>query len=447
MTNRNGHDPSAPDHNPPATDPPAPRAAPLAGVPYPRAPEPDPVPDPVPEPGPAPEAAAPAGVPSPRAPEPDPVPEPGPASDAAAPAGVPEQGAPEAGAEPEPDGKTGTGGGQISNVHDKLFKQVMGVTENAASVLAAALPAEVIEWLDLANMTPAPTNYISEVLRERNSDVVYWVPVRGAENGEHALLHMLAEHQSTVDPIMPVRCFIYAGLMLAAYIRNHPKTKKVPAVLSVVYHQGLKGKWDKPVEFLNVIDLEKDAKEALARWLWKGEFFLKDLPVTSVDSLRAAHMTKVAFLMALMLRDLPRTADPVAFVLRYVEEFRAAESEDGGKDRVQPLHAYLAEEFDRRQYDDKQWRSVLEKIGPEAVKAGMSFLDTYKAEGKAEGRAEGRVEMLLEVLEGKFGTVPDELRQRVAAGTVSELQTWGTKFAKAKKIEDVFRQRRRTIFR
>ena len=51
----------------------------------------------------------------------------------------------------------------------------------------------------------------------------------------------------------------------------------------------------------------------------------------------------------------------------------------------------------------------------------MTIAEALKAEGKVEGKAEGRLdaarEMLQGLLEEKFGTVPDAVRQRIQATT------------------------------
>ena len=42
--------------------------------------------------------------------------------------------------------------GQISNPHDKLFKQLLGESENATDFVANNLPAEIVAHLDLSTL-------------------------------------------------------------------------------------------------------------------------------------------------------------------------------------------------------------------------------------------------------------------------------------------------------
>ena len=49
---------------------------------------------------------------------------------------------------------------EIDNPHDKLIKQVLGEPENAASFLAANLPAELMTHLDLRTVTVVQASFI-----------------------------------------------------------------------------------------------------------------------------------------------------------------------------------------------------------------------------------------------------------------------------------------------
>jgi predicted transposase/invertase (TIGR01784 family) len=61
-----------------------------------------------------------------------------------------------------------------------------------------------------------------------------------------------------------------------------------------------------------------------------------------------------------------------------------------------------------------------------------------RAKGEAEGRAKGQAEMLLRVLVLKFGEVAPEVRQRVMAATVGELEAWCQLALSAPSLAEVF---------
>jgi predicted transposase YdaD len=49
---------------------------------------------------------------------------------------------------------------EISNPHDKLFKQLLGEPENAASFLAGNLPRELVSHLDLTTLRVVQASFI-----------------------------------------------------------------------------------------------------------------------------------------------------------------------------------------------------------------------------------------------------------------------------------------------
>lgn len=73
----------------------------------------------------------------------------------------------------------------MTSPHDRFFKALVSQPANAASLLADVLPAELADGLDLAQLRPAPTEYISEILARRDADLVFTVPQRGREMFVH----------------------------------------------------------------------------------------------------------------------------------------------------------------------------------------------------------------------------------------------------------------------
>jgi flagellar biosynthesis/type III secretory pathway protein FliH len=57
--------------------------------------------------------------------------------------------------------------------------------------------------------------------------------------------------------------------------------------------------------------------------------------------------------------------------------------------------------------------------------------------GRVEGEQKGEAKVLLRLLERRFGSVPDAMKDRIAAADVSELDTWIMRVLDAGSIEDV----------
>jgi len=61
-----------------------------------------------------------------------------------------------------------------------------------------------------------------------------------------------------------------------------------------------------------------------------------------------------------------------------------------------------------------------------------------EALGIAKGRAEGEIRSLMLLLELKFGTVPDEVRERVANANLEQLERWLKRVIPAENLGAVF---------
>ena len=58
-------------------------------------------------------------------------------------------------------------------------------------------------------------------------------------------------------------------------------------------------------------------------------------------------------------------------------------------------------------------------------------------EGEQKGRQEGEAKVLLRLLERRFGSVPDPIRDRIASAYVAELDQWIMRVLDAGSIDDV----------
>jgi Domain of unknown function (DUF4351) len=83
------------------------------------------------------------------------------------------------------------------------------------------------------------------------------------------------------------------------------------------------------------------------------------------------------------------------------------------------------------------------QLGPEAEEVFMSTADTLRAEGRVEGRAEGEVKgaarTLVRLLTRRFTTVHDEVRARIEAASLEQLDIWSDRVLDAATLDDVFR--------
>ena len=83
--------------------------------------------------------------------------------------------------------------------HDEFFKTVMGNDIAAQEFLNEYLPQEVKDIVDLNSIKPEKESYVEPNLTKRFSDIVYSVKTK---DNQSAFIYVLAEHQSSVDPLI-----------------------------------------------------------------------------------------------------------------------------------------------------------------------------------------------------------------------------------------------------
>jgi hypothetical protein len=62
----------------------------------------------------------------------------------------------------------------------------------------------------------------------------------------------------------------------------------------------------------------------------------------------------------------------------------------------------------------------------------------YYDKGKAEGEAKGEAKILARLLEKRFGIVPAQVRQRIFAADVGEIEAWVERAFDAPDLQSVF---------
>ncbi len=61
----------------------------------------------------------------------------------------------------------------------------------------------------------------------------------------------------------------------------------------------------------------------------------------------------------------------------------------------------------------------------------------WRLEGEQKGRQEGKAQVLLRLLERRFGSVPDPVRDRIARAELADLDQWIMRVLDAGSIDEV----------
>ena len=264
-----------------------------------------------------------------------------------------------------------------------------------------------------------------EDLDEQRMDLVYSARV----GRRRLLIYLLAEHQSKVDPWMAFRLLCYLVAIWKGYRAQHPRAKKLPAILPIVVHHSPTG-WTAPVAFEELLDVDTELLDALGPHVPRFRFLLDDLSSQTDGDLRArTQMTaggRVAILslkhgrdqVAVRIRVLspdgraPAARDVLASVLRYILE----------TSRTEP--ATLRELLARQ-------------VGREAAEEIMTTAEMLRREGEARGEVRGKRGALLLQLRQRFGRLSAAAVARIDNASAAELDVWFSRVLTASSLDDV----------
>jgi predicted transposase/invertase (TIGR01784 family) len=266
--------------------------------------------------------------------------------------------------------------------HDALFKACFGRIDIARSELELVLPPAVLAQLDLASLTVLPGSFIDDDLRQTHSDLLYGVRT---VSGDPALVCVLAEAQSTFDPIIPLRLLEYAVRVWRRWLDDH-RGSKIPLLVCVVLHHG-DDRWSARPELSSMLDAGPDAIEAMRELTPHFRFILDDLTALSIDVLARRTLHVLGRLAQIALWTAP-SAERFEQAAPLMQELaRATTRHESTRSLLAQLYAYLLHVL--KDVDQQVvYNKLLEIAGPEGREDVMTAAEQLINRGRNEARIE-----------------------------------------------------------
>ena len=152
--------------------------------------------------------------------------------------------------------------------HDRLFRWTFRRRRHAIGLLRAALPPTLAAQADFRTLRLENADWVSRALRDRRSDLVFSVRIRG----KTVYFYVLVEHQSTVEALMVVRMGVYVWRLYDEMLLDAPKLTKVPVIVPLLIHHSKTG-WTAQTSFQNVVDRDAAMKDEL--WSYTQSFDMR----------------------------------------------------------------------------------------------------------------------------------------------------------------------------
>ena len=155
----------------------------------------------------------------------------------------------------------------ITNPHDKVFKEIESIKENVVDLINATFPDNIKNKLDLETLYLDNKSYIDENLGEYFSDLVYNCKYK--DNNKEVKISLLFEHKSSIPDYPHIQLLKY---IVMVWDENIKQKKKPQIVIPVIFYHGKK-KW-KVRELFEYFDyVDDDIKEFIPRF----SYILTDL--------------------------------------------------------------------------------------------------------------------------------------------------------------------------
>jgi hypothetical protein len=321
---------------------------------------------------------------------------------------------------------------------DHAIREALIQPRNLRAVLREVAP-EIADRLDYTRLEIVKRAYLLDDWRERDNDVLVRLPLLGMPAGTQVLVCILIEHQSSADPVMPLRLLLYAVLHWERewqlWERQHPRGEplRLTPILPVVFHTGQRP-WNTNRTLADLI-----AAGECKAWApqWPTRFYdLADHPAETLLQATEAWWQAMAVVRAewadrdeftRVLGEALRHLEPQAQAdrvgwqqliktMRYWGLFRRPKPEHA--EILAPVRGCMANAELQREIETmaEQMQQTWEQ----------ELLARGRQVGEAAGEARGELKycrkMVRKALEKRFGTLPEELLQRIADAELPALE-------------------------
>jgi predicted transposase/invertase (TIGR01784 family) len=326
---------------------------------------------------------------------------------------------------------------QMTNIHDRFFKETLSHKEVARDFLENYLPQEVLRHLDLNTLKISKDTFVKGQ-REHYSDLLYEVDLIGGSSG---YIYLLFEHKSQHDPYVALQVLRYMVEIWSLSINQRPNDERLPLIIPlVVYHGKKKGK---RVLFSELIDIPS---EELRVYVPGFDLPFYDLSPYSDIEIKGQIILQL-ILSCLKAKNEPETLDHVVHIFNLLARLDESLS---ALEWIQVIFRYIIEVMDIEPDDIRRIAQSLPQGKKEVV---MSLAERLRMEGEhigiqkgrmegmKEGEIAGRAMVLRRLLSKRFGLdiFPAYIEEHLRNATSEELDLYAELILDAKTIDDVFR--------
>ncbi len=294
--------------------------------------------------------------------------------------------------------------------HDALFRRAFERPADAAAELRHVLPRAIADAIDASSLHLEPGSYVDPELADCYSDLLFSARI----GSERTLVYLLLEHQSTLDPLMPLRMLAYLVRVWERHVGNPPKCTTLPPVVGVLVTHA-PGARTVPAELHALVRPPPHAIPELVPLVPNLRIIVDDLARTSNAELHARALAPFPKVALWLLRDGRRPKALMANLVQWASAFAdVLRAPDGWRAMLSLLH-YLNAVLKRERFVD--FRAKMVALAPSTEEAVMRYSDAMIEQGRTEGQRAA----LTKLLTLKFGELDPAIAARIDTATPTEL--------------------------
>ena len=323
----------------------------------------------------------------------------------------------------------------IEHFSDRSARWLLQDKENVRG-LVEIVANDLVALLDFSRLTHLNRSFISDTLREQESDILFSVPFQSDSETDEILIYILIEHQSTVDVAMGFRVLFYMMQIWDSQRReweseNVPKSQwRLRPILPIVFYTGTQ-RWNTPLTLTAIMDIP----EVLTRFV--PTF---DTLFLSVRETAAARLTEtdhpLGWLLTVVQKedaDKDSISDALLSALSHLNTLTTEQAQ--GRRAI--IYLLLLVLHRRPVEEHEELIKLIDQYtqGMEVETMAQSMAEVLIEQGIEQGETRAKRELLLKLLQFRFETVPESVVTRITSiGSLSQLDLL---FEKALTVESL----------
>jgi len=278
----------------------------------------------------------------------------------------------------------------VLNPHDRFFKEVFPIRENALDFIKGAFPDKFMDKILLETLKLDTTSYVDEKLHEYFSDIVYTCSLKA---GREMKISLLFEHKS-----YPVKYphFQLLRYMLNIWEYNIKQKMELQIVVPMVVYHG-KSKWQKKgmKDYFNIDD----------NWFFKFipnfDYLLTDLSTYTDSQIKSGIFQRAAIEIGLLIQKNIFNEKKLAMRLKdFIGIGRLYFREEEGLKFLESVLRYL---FSSTEIGVDDVLKSIEMIDGRAKETLMTTAEKLIEQGLERGSLLKEKEILIKLISKKFG--------------------------------------------